>query len=101
MNLKEYFKNLRDQDNLTGGRIKAYWCYRCSSPEEFMLDVHLWGDEVSDFVNTLREAGVKSFVYTNTSTAVMDNFHAFIENGCKFIETCTTEDGYKGLRFEV
>lgn len=101
MNLKEYFENLRVQDKLTGGQIKAYWSYRYSPTEELIFDGFLWDNEVSDFVNTLRQAGVKSFVYTNTSTAVMDNFHAFIENGCKFIETCTTEDGYKGLRFEV
>lgn len=98
--MNTYFENLRVQDNLTGGQIKAYWSYRYSSTEELMLDVHLWDNEVSDFVNTLREAGVKSFVYANTSTAVMDNFHAFIENGCKFVEACVIEDA-KGLRFEV
>lgn len=97
MNLKEYFENLRTKQDLTSGECKAYQTYINAC----ILNDFLWDSEVSDFVNTLRQAGVKSFVYTNTSTAVMDNFHAFIENGCKFIETCTTNDCYKGLRFEV
>jgi hypothetical protein len=96
-----YFENLRTRQDLTSGEIKAYQVYRFSPTEDFILDGFLWDKEVSDFVNTLRKAGVKSFVYTNTSTAVMDNFHALLENGCKFVEACTTEDGYKGLRFEV
>ena len=36
----------------------------------------------------------------------MSNFHAFVENGCKFVETCNIEssifeESKKGLRFEV
>lgn len=95
--MNTYFENLRTKENTTIGQIKAYRVYK----NDFILEDFLWEKEVKDFVNTLRQAGVKSFVYTNTSTAVMDNFHAFIENGCKFIETCITEDGCKGLRFEL
>lgn len=92
-----YFENLRTRKDLTGGEIRAYQTYE----NDFILDSFLWEKDVKDFVETLREGGVKYFVYVSTSTALMDNFHACIENGCKFIEACTTDDGYKGLRFEV
>lgn len=103
--MNTYFENLRTRQNLTSGEIKAYQVYRFS-PEEFILNEHLCDNEVFDFVNTLREAGVKSFVYTNTSTKVMDNFHDFIKYGCKFVEACNVEffifeESKKGLRFEV
>lgn len=92
-----YFENLRTKQNPTIGQIRAYQTYK----NDFILDSFLWEKDVKDFVNTLREGGVKYFVYTSTSTALMSNFHDLIENGCKFIEACTTDDGYKGLRFEV
>ena len=97
-----YFENLRAKQNPTIGQIKAYRVYK----NDFILEDFLWEKEVKDFVNTLREGGVKYFVYTSTSTALMSNFHAFIENGCKFVETCNVEspifeESKKGLRFEV
>lgn len=92
-----YFENLRTRKDLTDGEIRAYQTYE----NDFILDSFLWEKDVKDFVNTLREGGAKYFVYTSTSTAVIMNIHELIENGCKFIEACTTDDGYKGLRFEV
>jgi hypothetical protein len=100
--MNTYFENLRTKENPTIGQIKAYRVYK----NNFILEDFLWEKEVKDFVNTLREGGVKYFVYTSTSTALMSNFHAFIENGCKFVETCNVEfsifeESKKGLRFEV
>ena len=101
--MNAYFENLRTKENPTIGQIKAYRVYK----NDFILEDFLWEKEVKDFVNTLREGGVKYFVYTSTSTALMSNFHAFIENGCKFVETCIVsessifEEGKKGLRFEI
>ena len=95
--MNAYFENLRTRKDLTSGEIRAYQTYE----NDFILDSFLWEKEVKDFVDTLREGGVKSFVYVSTSTALMDNFHAFIENGCKFIETCIIETGKRGLRFEI
>lgn len=92
-----YFENLRTRKDLTSGEIRAYQTYE----NDFVLDGFLWEREVEDFVNTLRKGGVKTFAYVSNSTAVMNNFHDLIKNGCKFVEPCTTEDGYKGLRFEV
>ena len=100
--MNTYFENLRTKQNPTIGEIKAYRVYK----NNFVLEDFLWEKEVKDFVNTLREGGVKYFVYTSTSTALMSNFHAFIENGCKFVETCNVEssifeEGKRGLRFEI
>lgn len=100
--MNTYFENLRTKQNPTIGEIKAYRVYK----NDFILEDFLWEKEVKDFVNTLREGGVKYFVYTSTSTALMSNFHSFIENGCKFIETCNVEssifeESKKGLRFEI
>ena len=94
---KAYFENLRTKQNPTIGEIKAYRVYK----NDFILEDFLWEREVEDFVNTLREGGVKTFAYVNHSTAVMNNFHDLIKNGCKFIETCVTENGERGLRFEI
>ena len=37
------------------------------------MDDFLWEKEVTDFIETLRKAGIETFVYTNQSTAVMEN----------------------------
>ena len=49
----------------------------------------LWDKEVADFIGTLREAGIGTFVYTNQSTAVMENLHAFAAQGCTLEGLCT------------
>ena len=37
----------------------------------------------------LRDAGIETFVYTNQSTAVMENLHAFAAQGCTMTGLCT------------
>lgn len=62
------------------GVSKAYraWATSISRKEdELEMDDFLWEREVTDFVETLRKAGIKTFVYTNQSTAVMENLHQF------------------------
>ena len=57
------------------GVSKAYraWATSISRKEdELEMDDFLWEREVTDFVETLRKAGIKTFVYTNQSTAVME-----------------------------
>ena len=53
------------------------------------MDDFLWEREVTDFVETLRKAGIKTFVYTNQSTAVMENLHQFAAAGCTMEGLCT------------
>ena len=74
------------------GVSKAYraWATSISRKEdELEMDDFLWEREVTDFVETLRKAGIKTFVYTNQSTAVMENLHQFAAAGCTMEGLCT------------
>ena len=74
------------------GVCKAYraWASSLSRKQtELELDDFLWEKEISDFVSTLREAGITSFVYTNQSTAVMENLHQLAAAGCTMQGLCT------------
>lgn len=53
------------------------------------MDDFLWEREMPDFVDTLRRAGFDTFVYTNQSTAVMENLHQFAAQGCRMLGLCT------------
>jgi phosphoglycolate phosphatase-like HAD superfamily hydrolase len=74
------------------GACKAYraWANSISRREaELEMDDFLWDKEVADFIDALRSAGITSFVYTNQSTAVMENLHAFAAQGCSMTGLCT------------
>lgn len=73
------------------GANKAYRVWASSvgrQEEEVEMDDFLWDREVADFVDTLRKAGFSSFVYTNQSTAVMENLHQFAAQGCRMEGLC-------------
>ena len=57
--------------------------------DELEMDDFLWDKEVADFIEALRSAGIDTFVYTNQSTAVMENLHAFAAEGCTMTGLCT------------
>ena len=74
------------------GVSKAYraWAQSLSRKEvELAMDDFLWDKEVADFIEALRSAGIETFVYTNQSTAVMENLHAFAAQGCTMMGLCT------------
>ena len=74
------------------GSCKAYraWSQTIEKGgEELELDDFLWDREVADFVDCLKKAGIKTFIYTNQSTAVMENIHAFAKEGCRMDGLCT------------
>ena len=97
------------------GACKAYraWASSISRKEaELEMDDFLWEKEVRDFVEALRSAGIETFVYTNQSTAVMENLHAFAAEGCTMMGLCTItrqetrwgdEEPYEvqGIRFSL
>ena len=97
------------------GACKAYraWASSISRKEdELEMDDFLWDKEVADFISTLRSAGIDTFVYTNQSTAVMENLHAFAAQGCTMTGLCTIirqesrwgdEEPYEvqGIRFSL
>ena len=97
------------------GVSKAYRAWAtsiCRKEAELEMDDFLWEKEVRDFVEALRSAGIETFVYTNQSTAVMENLHAFAAEGCTMMGLCTItrqetrggdEEPYEvqGIRFSL
>ena len=74
------------------GACKAYraWAQSLSRKEdELEMDDFLWEKDVKDFIEALRSAGIETFVYTNQSTAVMENLHQFATAGCTMQGLCT------------
>ena len=68
------------------GACKAYRAWKQTvekEEDEVAMDDFLWDREVADFIDALRQAGMTSFIYTNQSTAMMENLHAFEAEGCK------------------
>ena len=100
---------------ISQGVSKAYRAWASSiarQEDELEMDDFLWDKDVHDFVAALREAGIETFVYTNQSTAVMENLHAFAAEGCTMTGLCTIarhetrwgdEEPYEvqGIRFRV
>ena len=77
---------------ISEGACKAYRAFRTTeekSSSEFEMEDFLWDREVADFIDALRKAGIKTFAYTNQSTAVMENLHAFAAEGCTMDGLCT------------
>ena len=97
------------------GISKAFRAWKTSiqrSEDEVEMDDFLWEQEVNDFIEALRQAGFQTFVYTNQSTAVMENLHQFAAAGCKLDGLCTItrhenrwgeEEPYEvqGIRFSL
>ena len=74
------------------GACKAYraWASSLSRKEdEVEMDDFLWEQEIADFVGALRSAGIDTFVYTNQSTACMENLHQLAAAGCTMQGLCT------------
>ena len=68
---------------ISSGACKAYRAWKYSTTDEVEMNDFLWENEVEQFLEALSLAGISSFIYTNQSTAVMENLHAFVDNGCK------------------
>ena len=68
------------------------WQTSCENGyEDVEMDDFLWDKEVKDFVDTLRKAGITTFIYTNQSTAMMDNLHDLEKEGCIMEGLCKME----------
>lgn len=77
---------------LTGGQSKAWRMWYWNEREEMNFDDFVWESEAKDFIETLREAGVKTFTVTNQSTSLMENMHWFQQNGCTLMGLCEVEE---------
>lgn len=76
------------QSPVTSGTAKAWRMWYWEERDELNLDDGLWETEVKDFVDTLRNAGIKTFTVTNNSTILMENMHWFEQNGCRLTGLC-------------
>lgn len=56
---------------------------------EFEVENFIEPENVHDFVETMRKAGIESFVYTNESKWTLGNVCAFVKEGCRIDGTCT------------
>lgn len=107
---KEKEKELKFPYN--NAQMKAYWAWQYTEEnnlETFTLNEFLWEKEIEDFVKTMKDAGVTEFVYTCTSTALMDNIHDLEAAGykmtglaeLKFEDRWSDRKVLRGLRFEA
>lgn len=107
----EKYDEIKKSFPFSNGRYKAYcaWCSSVKWGEDIIvLDQYLWDWEMDDFIQTLKEAKIKEFAYMNSSTAVMDNIHGFINGGYDFAglyeiqnKNKYTDDVVKGIRFKL
>ena len=77
---------------LTRGECDAYRAWRTSNlrgNDELELDDSVWEKDIHDFIETLRKAGIESFVITSQSTGLMGNLHGFAAEGCEMTGLCT------------
>ncbi len=91
-----YFQRLEKSGKATWGQGIAYRAWRDSLENDTsMFEVHElpWGsnvnEEMHDFVETLRAAGVDRFAVTDESTALMTSLHALIAAGGILEGPCT------------
>ena len=82
-----YFSKLAGKDGETSGTYKALWAFRNSivrGTDELEASEYIWKNEVKDFVEALRKAGIKTFVVTTNSTSLLD---AYPRSCCLCIDT--------------
>ena len=96
----------------SSGANKAYRAWKYSQGDEVVMEDFTWERERHDFIDTLRKAGMKTFVTTNQSTGLMEDIHGFIAEGCTMQGLCTitkksrcfgeeTEETILGIRFTL
>lgn len=97
------------------GENMAYMAYKKSqiqNSSEFELEDCVWEQDLEDFLEALRKAGIPEFAYTNQGPAAVLNIHAFVEAGCTFEGLCKVtrmkdrcgkekETECPGIRFQV
>ena len=96
----------------SNGANKAYRAWRYSHGDEVVMEDFCWDRERHDFIDTLRKAGLQSFVTVNNSTGLMEDIHGYIAEGCKMEGPCTItrkenrwgediEETIQGIRFSL
>ena len=95
-------------DPFTRGEWKALKAWSYNKSDELLVEDFCWEEETTDFIATLRKAGLRSFITVDRSTALMENIHAYIAEGCTLEEPATVEketwhgtETLLGLRFRI
>jgi len=101
-------KQIEEGAKFTEGQLEAYWTWWYSrSKEEIVEDGHLWGRDVHDFIQTMKEAKVESFVTIDRSTGLMENLHGFAAEGCTIDALCIVkadnefDSDKQGIRIKI
>ena len=122
MKANEFFNEMRRTERAwdktsdfpyTSGAMKALyaWAFSIDNGEnELEMNEFTWSRENHDFIETLRKAGIKTFVVTNSGTSLLENLHAYAAEGCTMTGLCTItrHDRWsdettevQGIRFKV
>lgn len=102
---------LKKEIPFTMGAYKAQRAWDNSEDEVIMQDF-TWDHERHDFIDTLRKAGIETFVTTNQSTGLMEDLHGYVAEGCEMLGLCTItkrstswgeeeEETIMGVRFKI
>ena len=83
---------------ITDGAMKAFRAWQANSENEtseFEFSDFTWERETHDFIETLRKAGIKTMVLTCSSTALIENLHAYAAEGCTIEGVATVTRNYR------
>ena len=110
---KKFLEKIRKQvkeGTVSLGASRAFWTYTDGKKEwtthaggnvsAYGFSGFCWEKDIRDFIATLRNIGVRKFVITNTSTALMDNLHGFADQGCYIGGLVTREPETKWMGTE-
>ena len=96
--IRNYFESLERNEKFSHGAGYAYRAYldTCnnSNSEELIVNDLPFEDDMSDFVETLRSAGLTTVLITDASTALLRNLHQLDELGCRFDGLCKATRNY-------
>ena len=94
--LDVWYERLKEHEKtrLPGGTVRALFFWREAAREgreEIVMNDFLWDDDVKDFADTMKSAGIESLVTIDRSTGLMGNLHALAENGYEPEGLCLVE----------
>ena len=75
----------------TKGHMATYRAWLKTTENEssiFEFDGNLWDEEIHDFIQGLKEAGITEFAITDQSTGLMRMLHGFEKENCKMAGLC-------------
>ena len=82
---KRIFQRKTSDFPYTSGAMKALYAWESSigyGENELEMNDFNWQRDIHDFIETLRKAGIKTFVVTNSGTSLLENLHGYAAEGC-------------------